>query len=90
MNFDEEAIAKWVKDLTETDKRVAGLKDFEWNETVTPEQKFVTRVRKLAEKETQKKNLKFQKERDAKKAEYEARKKERDAEREARRIEREE
>jgi len=35
-----------VTELTQVDKRVAGLKDFEWNETVTADQKRVERAKK--------------------------------------------
>jgi colicin import membrane protein len=51
LGFDEEAFLNWVGELTQQDKRVAGLKDFEWNMTVTTEQKHIERVRKLAKVE---------------------------------------
>lgn len=35
LDFDDDKFYEWVKSLTQQDKRVAGLKDFEWNDTVT-------------------------------------------------------
>lgn len=57
---------EWVTELTGTDKKYQGMKDFEWNETVTSEQKHVQRIRKLAEKEDIKKLAKIRKENDKK------------------------
>jgi len=82
-------LTEWVNQLTVVDKRVAGLKDFEWNETVTTEQKHIERVRKLADVENQKKKRKLQKERDQKRRELDELRKVKDAERDAIRQERE-
>lgn len=65
----------WVKELTTTDKRVQGLKDFEWNETVTSEQKLVNRVRKLVKAKKDEKSAVFNAEKESKRIEYEAIKK---------------
>lgn len=62
-----------MSSLLPTDKKYAGLKDFEWNNTVTQEQKNAKRVRKLAYE-------KIKKEREVKKREYLAQKKIRDEE----------
>ena len=56
-----------------------GLKEFEWNQTVTPEQKFVSRVRKLAAVQKNKERRQYQKEQQVKRDEYLAQKAERDA-----------
>ena len=39
LDFDDEKFEEWVNQLTYTDKRAQGFKDFEWNETVTSKQK---------------------------------------------------
>jgi methionyl-tRNA formyltransferase len=62
------------------DKKYAGLKDFEWNNTVTQEQKNAKRARKLAYD-------KIKKEREIKQKEYFAAKKIRDEEYAIRRAE---
>ena len=44
LGFDEAKVEAWVKQLTEVDKRVSGLKDFNWNDTVTRKDKAAARV----------------------------------------------
>ena len=44
-----------MNSLVVTDKRVVGLKEYEWNDTVTREEKHAQRVKKLARVEEKKK-----------------------------------
>lgn len=80
LNFEEEAVEEWVRELTSTDKRYQGIKEFEWNETVTSEQKHVMRIRKLAEKEVQKKMKKVAVETEKVRRERQEARKQREAE----------
>lgn len=68
---------------------MAGLAAFEWNQTVTSEQKHIQRVRKLAEIENKKKSAKIQKERDFKRKELDEVRAQQRALREEQRKERE-
>lgn len=47
LEFNEEEFDKWVTSLGTTDARVAGVKEFEWNDTVTKGEKLYDRKRKL-------------------------------------------
>lgn len=75
-----------MQELTGTNKKYQGLKEYDWNETVTSEEKHVQRIRKLAEREVSKKmkqefirKKKEQEEiRQKKRAEYLQRKEERE------------
>lgn len=51
LEFDEDRFDDWVSSITNTDKRVAGLKEYEWNTTVTTEQKHASRIQKKANAE---------------------------------------
>jgi len=82
LDFDEERVQTWVRELTTVDKRVQGLKDFEWNETVTPESKHHERQKRLAQAEKEKKRKQYLAEKEAKQKEYLENKAKRDAERE--------
>lgn len=43
LEFDEEAIDNWANSLVVKDKRIKGLKEFEWNETETKGEKLQKR-----------------------------------------------
>ena len=74
MDFDDDKIELWAKSLIQNDKRVKGLKEFEWNATLTKDEKHLQRVRKLQA-------VHIRKEREMRRKEYEQRKKERQEER---------
>jgi len=58
LDFDHEKLEDWVQSL-QVDKKVAGLKEYEWNDTITREEKNISRVRKLADIERKKKRDKI-------------------------------
>ena len=47
LEFSEENLQEWVDSLKSNDKRVVGLKEYEWNDTVTKEEKHTQRIKKL-------------------------------------------
>lgn len=49
MDFSNEKIDEWVKTLLQTDKRFQGIQAYEWNDTVTKEEKHIQRIKKIAE-----------------------------------------
>jgi len=49
LEFNEDDFDRWVASLGTTDSRVAGVKEFEWNDTVTKGEKLYDRKRKLQE-----------------------------------------
>lgn len=64
LDFDSEKIAEWVTSLL-PDKRVAGLQQYEWNDTVTRVEKHAARVKKLAQIERKKREEKIRQARKA-------------------------
>ena len=93
LDFDENKLIDWVRELTHTEKKFEGIKEFQWNETVTPETKKNQRAQLLAEQERKKKEWiqkKIdQKEREQRRKEWEERKKIREEQAEQRRIQKE-
>lgn len=49
LEFKDEDFDHWVSTLATTDSRVAGVKECEWNDTVTKGEKLYDRKRKLQE-----------------------------------------
>lgn len=49
LKFNATAMEEWVKQLTTTDSKVQGVKEFEWNDTITATQKRANRVNKAQE-----------------------------------------
>ena len=54
LKFNEARLQDWVEQLTVTDKRVEGCKDFEWNDTVTAGEKRANRQKKINEAKNKK------------------------------------
>lgn len=52
LEFSEEKLQVWVDSLRSNDKRVVGLKEYEWNDTVTKEEKHTQRIKKLVRAKT--------------------------------------
>lgn len=52
LEFSEEKLQDWVDSLKSNDKRVVGLKEYEWNDTVTKEEKHAQRTKKLVRAKT--------------------------------------